>query len=72
MNMANMTKIKFIEFHASKSSSFKKRKKWISEYEKNPKVLCNGIYRGNIRNQNIVLNETEINLLLKLIKNYTH
>lgn len=69
-NLANMTKLKFYEFHASKSSSIPKRRKWISEYEINPKVLCNGIYRNNIRNQNIVLNETEINILLKLIKDH--
>ena len=69
-DIANLTKLQFIEFHTNKWSCFPKKRKWVSEYESNPKSICNGKFRSNLRNQNIALNETEIDLILKLIKNH--
>lgn len=69
-NIANLTKLNFIEFKTSRNSCTPRRRSWINEYESNPKVLCNSKFRSNIRNQNINLNETEINLMLNYIENH--
>ncbi|KAK8853582.1 hypothetical protein M9Y10_017143 [Tritrichomonas musculus] len=66
-HLAEITKIKFFEFKVCKNSSIVKNENLRTELEKNGLLFKYYKYIANIRDQSIIINETEIYQLINLL-----
>lgn len=67
--MAEKTNLELVQFFACRNSSFPRNENQRIELEKNKDSYNTFIIRDNIRNQIINLNQTEISLVIDILKN---